>query len=366
MKALHGTIEGGARQARNTGDQGDPSSPQLFRIDGSDQVLLMLIQMREQHVVFLLKFFNGTHTDSIPRRLSFVTIIYLRALMATRMASSTTLAPGIPWIIPGPLNFFLFSFFPLSFPTFPLFVNCTVFRQRCRAGCRGLDRSGRELHSLPSNPRPQALLPRPALPRRPRLGRLAAVEEAGHGVGSTNATRPRVTAPRWHPVPGCFVVSRSGQSRDAPGTCQDAPGRPRPFKTARESRLPLRGPGGAAVATAGGKARGLVRGGNDSTCATTRCWRHFPSPCGPASAVRAARRRARRGNGKSHVPQSTTPTRTPPCGTGRTSSACGTAKRVDYLARRTPPARRRGLSNGTGPRRGSPALPYPFNPSTTA
>ena len=80
MKALHGTIEGGARQARNTGDQSDASSPQLFRIDGSDQVLLMLIQMREQHVVFLLKFFNGTHTDSIPRRLSSVTIIYLRTL----------------------------------------------------------------------------------------------------------------------------------------------------------------------------------------------------------------------------------------------------------------------------------------------
>ena len=56
MKALHGTIEGGARQARNAGDQSDASSPQLFRIDGSDQVLLMLIQMREQHVVFLLKF----------------------------------------------------------------------------------------------------------------------------------------------------------------------------------------------------------------------------------------------------------------------------------------------------------------------
>ena len=86
MKALHGTIEGGARQARNTGDQSDASSPQLFRIDGSDQVLLMLIQMREQHVVFLLKFSNGTHTDSIPRRLSSVTIIYLRTLGSGRAA----------------------------------------------------------------------------------------------------------------------------------------------------------------------------------------------------------------------------------------------------------------------------------------
>ena len=94
MKALHGTIEGGARQARNTGDQSDASSPQLFRIDGSDQVLLMLIQMREQHVVFLLKFFNGTHTDSIPRRLSSVTIIYLRTLTDGSATSRAPLTRG--------------------------------------------------------------------------------------------------------------------------------------------------------------------------------------------------------------------------------------------------------------------------------
>jgi hypothetical protein len=45
MKVLEGTIEGRARESRNPGDEGDPSSPQLFGIDGSDQVLLSLIQV---------------------------------------------------------------------------------------------------------------------------------------------------------------------------------------------------------------------------------------------------------------------------------------------------------------------------------
>ena len=54
MKVLNGTIEGRARESRNTGDEGDPSSPQLFGIDGSDKVLLSLIQVGEQRSVFLL------------------------------------------------------------------------------------------------------------------------------------------------------------------------------------------------------------------------------------------------------------------------------------------------------------------------
>ena len=65
-KALNSTLDGGARQARTTGHEDNPSSPQLFRIASSDHVLLALIQMREQQVVFLLKVFNGTHTDSLP------------------------------------------------------------------------------------------------------------------------------------------------------------------------------------------------------------------------------------------------------------------------------------------------------------
>ena len=80
MKALDSTIDGRARESGNTGDEGNTSSPQLFGIDGSDKVLLSLIQVRKQQAVFLLKFFCCAHTDSITRGASFVTIINLRAL----------------------------------------------------------------------------------------------------------------------------------------------------------------------------------------------------------------------------------------------------------------------------------------------
>ena len=66
MKVLKSTIEGRARESRKTGDEGDPASPQLFGIDGSDQVLLSLIQVGEQRSVFLLQFYFLTHTGSIP------------------------------------------------------------------------------------------------------------------------------------------------------------------------------------------------------------------------------------------------------------------------------------------------------------
>ena len=65
-KALNGTRDGGTRQTRGTDHEGNPSSPQLFRINGSDKVLLVIIQVREQQVVFLLKFFNGSHPDMLP------------------------------------------------------------------------------------------------------------------------------------------------------------------------------------------------------------------------------------------------------------------------------------------------------------
>lgn len=48
MKILNGTIDGRARESRHTGDEGNTSSPQLFGIDGSDKVLLSLIQVGEQ------------------------------------------------------------------------------------------------------------------------------------------------------------------------------------------------------------------------------------------------------------------------------------------------------------------------------
>ena len=67
MKVLKSTIEGRAGESRKTGDEGEPSSPQLFGIDGSDQVLLSLIQVGKQRSVFLLQFFFSAHTGSIPR-----------------------------------------------------------------------------------------------------------------------------------------------------------------------------------------------------------------------------------------------------------------------------------------------------------
>ena len=57
MKVLNGTIDGRARESRHTGDEGNTSSPQLFGIDGSDKVLLSLIQVGEQRSIFLFKFF---------------------------------------------------------------------------------------------------------------------------------------------------------------------------------------------------------------------------------------------------------------------------------------------------------------------
>lgn len=62
------------------GDAGNTPSSQLLCIDGSDKVLLPLIQVRKQQAVFLLEFFCCAHTDSVTQCASFVTIINLRAL----------------------------------------------------------------------------------------------------------------------------------------------------------------------------------------------------------------------------------------------------------------------------------------------
>ena len=82
MKVLDGTIDRRARQARNTRDEGDPSSPQLFGIQGDDEVSLPLIEMGEQRGVFLFQFFFSAHTGSISGGSSIVTIIVLQALTA--------------------------------------------------------------------------------------------------------------------------------------------------------------------------------------------------------------------------------------------------------------------------------------------
>src|SRR5580658_7133559 len=79
-KALDGPIDGRARKATNTGDDGNTSSSQSLAIEGGDQVLLSLIEVRKQQGVLPLKFFGFAHSGIIPSPLSFVTINFLRAL----------------------------------------------------------------------------------------------------------------------------------------------------------------------------------------------------------------------------------------------------------------------------------------------
>src|SRR5271157_3270856 len=61
-KALDSPIDGRTRESGNTGDAGNTSSSQLLCIEGSDKVLLPLIQVRKQQAVFLLEFFCCAHT----------------------------------------------------------------------------------------------------------------------------------------------------------------------------------------------------------------------------------------------------------------------------------------------------------------
>ena len=66
-KALDSPIEGRTREPGKTTDAGNTPSSQLLCIDGSDKVLLSLIQVRKQQTVFLLEFRCCAHTDSVTR-----------------------------------------------------------------------------------------------------------------------------------------------------------------------------------------------------------------------------------------------------------------------------------------------------------
>src|SRR5208283_5024462 len=79
-KALDGPIDGRARKTSNTGDDGNTSSSQSLAIEGCNQVLLSLIEVRKQQGVLPLKFFGFAHSRIIPSPPSFVTINFLRAL----------------------------------------------------------------------------------------------------------------------------------------------------------------------------------------------------------------------------------------------------------------------------------------------
>src|SRR5208337_4345066 len=79
-KALDGPIDGRARKTSNTGDDGNTSSSQSLAIEGCNQVLLSLIEVRKQQGVLPLKFFGFAHSRIIPSPPSFVTLNFLRAL----------------------------------------------------------------------------------------------------------------------------------------------------------------------------------------------------------------------------------------------------------------------------------------------
>ena len=79
-KALDGPIDGRARKTSNTGDDGNTSSSQSLAIEGCNQVLLSLIEVRKQQGVLPLKFFGFAHSRIIPSPPSFVTINFLLAL----------------------------------------------------------------------------------------------------------------------------------------------------------------------------------------------------------------------------------------------------------------------------------------------
>ena len=79
-KALDGPIDGRARKTSNTGDDGNTSSSQSLAIEGCNQVLLSLIEVRKQQGVLPLKFFGFAHSRIIPSPSSFVTLNFLRAL----------------------------------------------------------------------------------------------------------------------------------------------------------------------------------------------------------------------------------------------------------------------------------------------
>src|SRR4051794_15697948 len=84
IKALDSPIDGRTRESSNTADAGNTSPSQVLCIDGSDKMLLSLVQMRKQQAVFLLEFLCCAHSDSITQCTSFVTLINLRALISRR------------------------------------------------------------------------------------------------------------------------------------------------------------------------------------------------------------------------------------------------------------------------------------------
>ena len=82
-KALDGPIDGRARKTGYTGYDRNTTSSQSLGIEGSDQVLLSLVEMRKQQRILALEFFGFAHPEIIPSPLPFVTLNFLRTLTQT-------------------------------------------------------------------------------------------------------------------------------------------------------------------------------------------------------------------------------------------------------------------------------------------
>src|SRR5277367_102906 len=82
-KALDGPIDGRARKTGYTGYDRNTTSSQSLGIEGSDQVLLSLVEMRKQQRILALEFFGFAHPEIIPSPLPFVTLNFLRTLRAS-------------------------------------------------------------------------------------------------------------------------------------------------------------------------------------------------------------------------------------------------------------------------------------------
>lgn len=105
LKIPNRTIDRGTREASGTGHERNSSSPQLFRINGSDKVLLSLIQVWKQQSVFLFEFVRCVHTNSIAELSAYVTTIYLQALTLEKVEyncdNNTHYMQMIPWLLSG-------------------------------------------------------------------------------------------------------------------------------------------------------------------------------------------------------------------------------------------------------------------------
>src|SRR5262249_60200294 len=76
VQIVEGFIQRRASKAGGPSNEGDPSSPQPFGISGSDEMLLSLIQMGEQHGILLFEIVLCIHAPRLPNDNDCVNAIF--------------------------------------------------------------------------------------------------------------------------------------------------------------------------------------------------------------------------------------------------------------------------------------------------